>query len=170
MKACDLFIRLLSLLALVIGVCSMVDYDRQVFTHVWTSQSPGSRRQTFGGAQVDTAVSVRHNPSRQEPLAIFVNNPLEVPVMVRVKVIGIDGNPFPNSITDHFIRPNPRPWRETRVRALDELPLSVEVQYLITGAEYERLLGAGPSIQRQESIALPSDEVPHSEPGSPSHE
>ncbi|OAV87545.1 hypothetical protein PTTG_29394 [Puccinia triticina 1-1 BBBD Race 1] len=168
MKACNLFIRLLSLSTLVIGVCSTVDIGYQdVFKHIWAGQN-GERQQIFGNRMVKTGVDVdfiRGSPGEGD-YGIYVNNPLEVAVKVRVKVIPMDGNALLDPITERIIKPNlVSSWK---VRRLIKQPRAVEVQYSINKADYKTL--PGPLIQRQESIVLPSQEVPHSEPGSPSHE
>ncbi|OAV90450.1 hypothetical protein PTTG_28326 [Puccinia triticina 1-1 BBBD Race 1] len=167
MRACDLFIRLLSLSALVIGVCSMVDAGHEeVFEHIWTRRS-GIKSQKFGNSMIKTGVSVNYLPGIREEgdYGIHVNNPLEVPVKVRVTVNPMDDDDDPLPITEHTIQPNPNtPWSERHVRTLVKLPRTVEVQYSITDADAEKLLG--PLSERQESI----EEFSHSEEASPSHE
>ncbi|OAV90415.1 hypothetical protein PTTG_28313 [Puccinia triticina 1-1 BBBD Race 1] len=135
MKACDLFIRLLSLSALVIGVCSM-PYKKLVFKHVW-SRTHATRPQTLGNCKFETDVSVDQIPRPGEVYGIYVNNPLEVAVMVRVKVKGSD---LLKPITRHIIQPNTiMPWTKYKLCELGKYPTEVKVEYFITKADYKRL-------------------------------
>ncbi|OAV98934.1 hypothetical protein PTTG_03967 [Puccinia triticina 1-1 BBBD Race 1] len=145
-----------------IDVSSMLDARQEkVFTHIWATQRDEKKSQTLRNRQVRTEVSVHRIPTQVDH-GIYINNPLKVAVKVRVEVTPMTGdNPLLDPITEHIIEPNlDNSSTAPQVRTLRKLPQTVNVQYFITKADYEELIG--PLSQSQESIFLPSEEVPPS--------
>ncbi|WAR59692.1 hypothetical protein PtB15_11B332 [Puccinia triticina] len=180
MKACDSFIRLLSLFVLVSGVCSMLesetennklfDYIRltvghikdqtpcstpktantKLFDHIWTTPLDEIKEHRRGPFTFTTKVSVDLKPEDKNRHGIWVMNPLPVPVTVRVNVIFNSG---PASKTEHIIQPTDTYAPIQRLLCeLDKKPIEVEVHYTLPTKVYNTLEEALIKIHKQPEL------------------
>ncbi|WAQ89672.1 hypothetical protein PtA15_11A363 [Puccinia triticina] len=167
MKACDSFIRLLSLSVLVSGVCSMLESETknnmlfdhirltvghtkdqtpcstpetantELFNHIWTTKFDERKEHTRGPFIFTTKVLVGLKPERKKNYGIWVMNPLPVPVTVHVNVIF---NSEPGSKTEHIIQPTNINVPEKRLlRESGKEPKKVEVCYTLPTKVYKAL-------------------------------
>ncbi|OAV92792.1 hypothetical protein PTTG_27542 [Puccinia triticina 1-1 BBBD Race 1] len=142
MKACKRFIHLLTLLVLVSGVCSARDELIEVYEHIWTracGSSVSSQPQALGYEQgLVTKVEVRKPPNGRG-YGISINNPLPIPVGVRVTVDGEalrelqqPGYEYAHAVSQDTHEP-------VRLAVVRRLPHKVLVQYALmksTAVEY----------------------------------